>query len=161
MVEMGLLADILDSLDVAGAASSSEVVFTRSDVLPSCYAVTGLAAASIASVGVALQTLAGSTGPVQVDRRLASLWFGWSIRPSGWAMPSPWDALAGDYQTGGGWIKLHTNGPRGCGSGRCQLGWRRAGIGHCCCRWLRGCLAQSQQLGAPCPGQADCGGTAG
>ena len=28
---------------------------------------------------------------------VASLWFGVSLRPDGWSLPSPWDPLAGDY----------------------------------------------------------------
>ncbi|MGH8241600.1 MAG: CoA transferase, partial [Steroidobacteraceae bacterium] len=47
-----------------------------------------------------------------IDRRLASLWFGYSLRPVGWSLPSPWDPIAGDYATADGWIRLHTNAPR-------------------------------------------------
>jgi crotonobetainyl-CoA:carnitine CoA-transferase CaiB-like acyl-CoA transferase len=47
-----------------------------------------------------------------VDGRLTSLWFGWSIRPLGWDLPTPWDPIAGDYRTADGWIRLHTNAPR-------------------------------------------------
>ncbi|MDB5685936.1 MAG: L-carnitine dehydratase/bile acid-inducible protein, partial [Rhizorhabdus sp.] len=50
--------------------------------------------------------------PVIVDRRLSSLWFGWSIRPIGWTMAAAWDPIAGDYRAADGWIKLHTNAPR-------------------------------------------------
>jgi crotonobetainyl-CoA:carnitine CoA-transferase CaiB-like acyl-CoA transferase len=56
--------------------------------------------------------LAEDAGTVQVDRRLASLWFGYSFRPLGWTMPDLWDSIAGDYQTDDGWIRLHTNLPR-------------------------------------------------
>jgi crotonobetainyl-CoA:carnitine CoA-transferase CaiB-like acyl-CoA transferase len=48
---------------------------------------------------------------VTVDRDLASAWFAFSIRPEGWALASPWDAVAGDYAAADGWIKLHTNAP--------------------------------------------------
>jgi crotonobetainyl-CoA:carnitine CoA-transferase CaiB-like acyl-CoA transferase len=46
-----------------------------------------------------------------VDRRLASHWFGFSIQPIDWALPAPWDPIAGDYATADGWIRLHTNAP--------------------------------------------------
>jgi crotonobetainyl-CoA:carnitine CoA-transferase CaiB-like acyl-CoA transferase len=48
---------------------------------------------------------------VIVDQRLASLWFAQSIEPVGWRLPPIWDAIAGDYQSKDGWIKLHTNLP--------------------------------------------------
>ena len=84
--------------------------------LPSWFAVTDLAAASIgaATSNIAALTSEQASLPIPkitIDRRLASLWFGWSISPSGWSMPAPWDALAGDYQAPDGWIKLHTNAP--------------------------------------------------
>jgi hypothetical protein len=33
------------------------------------------------------------------------------LRPQGWKLSSPWDDLAGDYQTQDGFIRLHTNAP--------------------------------------------------
>lgn len=81
--------------------------------LPSVFAVTDLATASVAAAGLALSELLsaahGRVGCVRVDRRLASLWFGASIRPIGWAVPALWDSIAGDYRAGDGWIRLHTN----------------------------------------------------
>jgi len=87
-----------------------------SEYLPSPYAVTDLAVASLGAVGCALasllETLGLSKSPeVKVDRRLAALWFGFSVFPIGWKLPPIWDAIAGDYQTADGWIKLHTNLP--------------------------------------------------
>lgn len=83
--------------------------------LPSCFAVTDLAVASIGAVGQAIarlqQVLGGKPGAVAVDRRLASLWFSRSIYPIGWGLAATWDAIAGDYETADGWIKLHTNLP--------------------------------------------------
>ncbi|NVJ71088.1 MAG: CoA transferase [Alphaproteobacteria bacterium] len=83
--------------------------------LPSCFAVTDLAVASIGAVGQAIarlqQVLGGKPGAVAVDRRLASLWFSRSIYPIGWELAATWDAIAGDYETADGWIKLHTNLP--------------------------------------------------
>jgi hypothetical protein len=82
--------------------------------LPSYFPVSELAAASIGAAGASISELCALIGLAPkflVDYRLASLWFGWSLRPQGWEMPSPWDAIAGDYQTSDGWIKLHTNAP--------------------------------------------------
>jgi hypothetical protein len=84
------------------------------DRLPSCFPVSDLAVASVGAACAALAELSieqGGGGDVEVDYRLASLWFGWSIRPIGWDMPSAWDAIAGDYRATDGWIKLHTNAP--------------------------------------------------
>ncbi len=53
----------------------------------------------------------GSIPDVSVNRRLASMWYGWSIRPDGWQMPGAWDPIAGDYRARDGWIRLHTNAP--------------------------------------------------
>ena len=84
---------------------------------PSALAVSTLATASIATVGIEMAglirtlNLTAETPEVEVDQRLASLWYGWSFRPQGWEMPNAWDAIAGDYRTRDGWIKLHTNLP--------------------------------------------------
>ncbi len=83
--------------------------------LPSVFAVSDLAQASVAAAGVALARLVsldgGAAPTVTVDRDLASAWFAFSIRPEGWELPSAWDPVAGDYATADGWIRLHTNAP--------------------------------------------------
>lgn len=83
--------------------------------LASVYAVTDLAVASISAATLSIAHLIGlhqdRVPPVRVDRVLASHWFSRSIQPQGWALPPTWDAIAGDYQTKDGWIKLHTNAP--------------------------------------------------
>jgi crotonobetainyl-CoA:carnitine CoA-transferase CaiB-like acyl-CoA transferase len=90
---------------------------TGSGVRPSAFAVTELANASVAAVGVELAhymkaaNLVATPPAVTVDQRLASLWFGYSFRPQGWEMPSLWDPIAGDYPCADGWIRLHTNLP--------------------------------------------------
>ncbi|MEM6463134.1 MAG: CoA transferase [Pseudomonadota bacterium] len=85
------------------------------DDLPSWFAVSDLASASIGLAGLALaEWQARHNSPpakVTVDRRLASLWFGMTLRPIGWELPSPWDPIAGDYCAQDGWIRLHTNAP--------------------------------------------------
>ena len=84
---------------------------------PSLYAVSELANASVAAVGLAMADLIEALGlaphapEITVDQRLASLWFGYSFRPQGWEMPSLWDPIAGDYPCADGWIRLHTNLP--------------------------------------------------
>lgn len=108
-----ILGEILAALDLP-VTTADHVRFEGSDRLPSCFPVSDLAVASIGAACAAIAELAaagGSVADVVVDYRLASLWFGWSIRPNGWEMPSPWDAIAGDYPARDGWIKLHTNAP--------------------------------------------------
>ncbi|MFY0308728.1 CoA transferase [Leisingera sp. D0M16] len=83
----------------------------------SAFAVTELANASIAAVGLELAqliealNLAPSAPEVTVNQRLASLWFSYSFRPDGWELPSLWDAIASVYESQDGWIRLHTNLP--------------------------------------------------
>lgn len=83
--------------------------------LASVYAVTDLAIASLAAAGMAMAELIalqrGKKPSIQVDRRLASLWFSHSLRPLGWQLPPLWDAVAGNYQARDSWIRLHTNAP--------------------------------------------------
>ncbi|HWL30107.1 MAG TPA: CoA transferase, partial [Burkholderiaceae bacterium] len=81
--------------------------------LPSAYPVTALA---VASIGTAVQALAsymasgfGQRPAVAVDRRLASFWFGTTLRPLHWTVPAVRDPVTGDYRCRDGWIRLHTN----------------------------------------------------
>lgn len=91
------------------------VRFCSAGALSSAFAVTEMAAVSIAAAGLAVAALveqqAGQCFRVQVDRRLSAFWFASSLRPSGWSLPPLWDPIAGDYQTRDGWIRLHTNAP--------------------------------------------------
>jgi hypothetical protein len=111
----GFLSELWSALDGEPAALD-RLALTGSDELPSAFPVTDFAAA--ATTGMAALAIAeliaqsgGDAPDVRVDRRLASLWFGWSIRPIGWDLPPVWDAVAGDYRTADGWIRLHTNAP--------------------------------------------------
>ncbi len=87
--------------------------------LPGAFAVSDFAAASVACAALAadeLQALAsgrrgGAGAGVEVDRRLAALWFGASLRPQGWMPPPARDSLTGDYACADGWIRLHCNAP--------------------------------------------------
>lgn len=93
-----------------------QLVFVAEEQLPSVFPVTPLACAAIATAGLAVAALLeakhGLKPIVTVDSHLASLWFGWSLKPINWQLPSAWDAIAGDYQASDGWIRLHTNAPR-------------------------------------------------
>ena len=109
-----ILSEVLDALALPSHATNRLTV-TGAESLPSCFPVTELAAAAIGAAGLAVSELLGSVGPppaVTVDRRLASAWFGVSVRPRGWSMPAAWDPIAGDYRAADGWIRLHTNAPR-------------------------------------------------
>lgn len=94
-----------------GHDDAAPVAVVGDGAYPSAFAVTDLAAATVAAAGAEVAALAGGGRGVTVDRRLASAWFAWSMRPDGWELPPVWDAVAGDYATADGWIRLHTNAP--------------------------------------------------
>jgi len=110
-----------DLIDVLWAAVAGEntampaLRVTGNPTLESAFPVSDLATASIAVAGLAVSQLVTSTTDVEpavtIDRGLADAWFGTAFTPVGWELPSPWDAIAGDYQTADGWIRLHTNAP--------------------------------------------------
>jgi hypothetical protein len=83
--------------------------------LPSVFDVTGMATASVAAALLAVAERVGATGApvpdIAVDQRHVALAFACEreVRPVGWTLPPLWDALAGDYGTQDGWIRLHTN----------------------------------------------------
>ncbi|MGB3818270.1 CoA transferase [Achromobacter pulmonis] len=96
------------------------VAVTGHGALPSVFAVTEFATAAIGAAGLAMAEFvaagAGLAGEaavpaVEVDQRLASFWFGTTLRPVGWTSPPLWDPVAGDYLAADGWIRLHTNAP--------------------------------------------------
>jgi crotonobetainyl-CoA:carnitine CoA-transferase CaiB-like acyl-CoA transferase len=93
----------------------TQVSLTGQGDLPSVFRVSDLAVACTAAAGVAIaefiEVQYAQRPTVGADRRLASMWFGWSIRPQGWSLPPAWDPIAGDYPTVDGWIRLHTNAP--------------------------------------------------
>ncbi len=106
-----ILSEVLDNLTLP-PAMQARLTVTSAESLPSCFSVTDLATAAIAAAGLAVSHLLGAGNdlpPVTVDRHLASAWFISSLRPRGWALPSPWDPIAGDYRAADGWIRLHTN----------------------------------------------------
>ncbi|MDR9864797.1 CoA transferase [Pseudomonas baetica] len=107
------MTDLLTSIQAALGLPHTPIPFTASGALPSAFAVTDLACASIAAAGQAISELiqqqTAYLPSVEVDRRLASFWFATSLRPMGWEVPPLWDPVAGDYATRDGWIRLHTN----------------------------------------------------
>jgi crotonobetainyl-CoA:carnitine CoA-transferase CaiB-like acyl-CoA transferase len=109
-----LLRAAWSALDLPSTARNA-VRWTGEGELPSYFPTTGLAAASVATAALAVHELiiaqGGAPAAVTIDQRLASMWFSWSIHPVGWERPPLWDAVAGDYPTADGWIRLHTNAP--------------------------------------------------
>lgn len=144
---------------------SERVVITGRGSLPSVFAVSDFAAASVAAAGLALaewsEARSGNRPAVSVDRRLASLWFGFSIAPQGWALPPAWDPVAGDYASADGWIRLHTNAPHHRAAALKVLGTaaERAVVAAAVVRWRGdaleaaivaegGCAAVMRSMGA-------------
>ena len=110
--------DLVDVLwaGVAGENTAMPALRVSGEpALDSAFPVSDLATASIAVAGLAISQLVTSTTDVEpvvsIDRGLADAWFATAFRPVGWELPSPWDAIAGDYETADGWIRLHTNAP--------------------------------------------------
>jgi hypothetical protein len=134
-----MLTQFMDAL--GGPGPSPDILLPAGGSLPSVFAVSDLAQASVAAAGAALARLVGleeaSAPDVLVDRDLASAWFGYSLRPEGWSLPSPWEALSGDYATADGWIKLHTNAPHHRGAALSVLGvdQDRDAVAAAVCGW--------------------------
>ena len=111
-----VLAQIMSAfLDEHTKVEEPSLVEVGEGELESWFAVSDLAVATIGIAGLMLSEFAaahgGRAGRVSVDRRLASLWFGWTIHPLGWTLPPAWEPLSGDYRAKDGWIRLHTNAP--------------------------------------------------
>jgi crotonobetainyl-CoA:carnitine CoA-transferase CaiB-like acyl-CoA transferase len=111
--ETALRASMSAALDLS---DTTPVRIGGEATLDSAYPVSDLATASVTTAAVATAQLCTALGfdeaTVSVDRALCDAWFGMALTPVGWTIPSPWDAIAGDYPTAdGGWIRLHTNAP--------------------------------------------------
>ena len=143
------MTDLLTSIQAALGLPHTPIAFTSSGELPSAFAVTDLACASIATAGQAvselLQQHTGRLPHLEVDRRLASFWFATSIRPLGWSVPPMWDPVAGDYATQDGWIRLHTNAPHHRAANETVLGAvdNRAAMASNVARWAKSDLEQA------------------
>ncbi len=74
------------------------------------YPVSQFAAAAVGATALALADLVGSDSQAEVNTPLVDGWFSAAVRART-PVASPWEALAGDYATGDGWIRLHTNVP--------------------------------------------------
>jgi acetylornithine deacetylase/succinyl-diaminopimelate desuccinylase-like protein len=98
------LSSLLDAMDSVSAPGSVD----PNSADPTIESVSVPAASSTNSLA--------SKQTVIVDRRLASFWFAYSLRPIGWKPPSAEDFVMGDYQTRDGCIPMPpTTGPRRCG----------------------------------------------
>ncbi|MGI9491438.1 MAG: CoA transferase [Geminicoccaceae bacterium] len=111
-----LLHEIACAFDIDPTAmAEAPFRIVGDDALPSFFGVSSLAAKSIGMAGAMLWQFASGEASdpaaVIVDQRLASLWFGLSLRPIGWTLSPTWDSVAGDYRAKDGWIRLHTNAP--------------------------------------------------
>jgi hypothetical protein len=102
---------MLDTILRELGGAPARCTFHDEDSLPSISATSDFAAASVGAAGAMLAGLPGVGGDVNVSRRLASLWFGFSIQPDGWQLPPLWDPVAGDYRASDRWIRIHTNAP--------------------------------------------------
>ncbi|RON23215.1 acyl-CoA transferase [Pseudomonas brassicacearum] len=143
------MTDLLTSIQTALGLPHTPILFTSSGALPSAFAVTDLACASIAAAGQAVSELllqhTDRLPGVEVDRRLASFWFATSIRPIGWSVPPLWDPIAGDYATKDGWIRLHTNAPHHRAAVESVLGTctDRAAMASNVAQWVNSDLEQA------------------
>ena len=143
------MTGLLTSIQAALGLPRTPIPLTSSGALPSAFAVTDLACASIAAAGQAasalLQQQTGRLPNLEVDRRLASFWFATSIRPVGWSVPPLWDPVAGDYATKDGWIRLHTNAPHHRAAAESVLGAcaDRADVASKVAQWSKTDLEQA------------------
>ncbi|WP_223490824.1 CoA transferase [Pseudomonas sp. A-RE-19] len=150
------MTDLLTSIQAALSLPHTPIPFTSSGALPSAFAVTDLACASIAAAGQAVSELlnrqSGRLPSLEVDRRLASFWFATSIRPIGWSVPPLWDPVAGDYATKDGWIRLHTNAPHHRAAAESVLGVcaDRAAMASKVAQWAKSDLEQAVVAAGGC-----------
>lgn len=106
--------EIAGALGAGNDLESPGSVMEVAGALPSCFAVSDLAAATVGAACAEVSAFASpddNATPPRVDRRLASYWFQNSIYPVGWELPPVWDDIAGVYRTSDGFIRLHTNAP--------------------------------------------------
>ena len=96
-------------------AHLKRISVTGTGTLPSAFPVTDFATGAMGAAALAMvehiSVLSGRVAHTEIDRRLASLWFGVSLKPQGWSLPAAWDVVAGDYRASDAWIRLHTNAP--------------------------------------------------
>lgn len=124
-----------------GDAEPASFTVTGEGGLPSVFAVTDMATATIGAASCEIARLVGQasgTAPaVTVDRRQASFWYDLTFQAQGWEIPGIWDSIAGDYPTRDGWIRLHTNAPHHRAAAQRVLGDHpdRAAMAPAVARW--------------------------
>ncbi len=96
--------------EALGPTSAINLSVTDPGELASCFRVSALAFASMRAAALELAAFTGAR-EVTISERLTQHWFGTTLRPIGWSLPSAWDPIAGDYRGADGWIRLHTNAP--------------------------------------------------
>lgn len=118
-----LLNELLDGVGIDLSFNPSLQLESQGhESLPSCFAVTELAATSMLTAASALAEYCHADArqashqlptmnDLTVNRRLASLWFDKSMVAQDWKPGGLWDDIAGDYACADGWIRLHTNAP--------------------------------------------------
>jgi CoA-transferase family III len=116
-----------------GGFEGPPIDFDEHGSYASAFKVSVLAAGSIGAASRAAIEFAFERGMVAendarvvVHRRLSSAWFRSTLRSADWDLPPMWDALAGDYETADGWIKLHTNAPHHRDAALRALGCKRS-----------------------------------
>ena len=146
---------MLDALDLRADLDALQIDGTGA--LPSAFAVTDFAAASIATAAAGIAALLARRSDdrapaIAVDRRLSAGWLQLSIRPLGWQLPPPWDAIAGDYACRDGWIRLHTNAPHHRAAAEAVLGRHadKAGMADAVRRWDRTALESAVVAAGGC-----------
>ncbi len=109
------LVEIEEAVGGLTGSNAAELSIGGRGSLPSVFATSDLAVASVAAAGRAVARVAETLGQggrrVDVDRRLVSMWFWSTIDPIGWKPPAGWDSVAGVYRARDRWIRLHTNVP--------------------------------------------------
>lgn len=158
----GFLDHIAEALGDAEPVSFS---VTSEGGLPSVFAVTDMATATIGAASAELARLiaqaSGAAPDVSIDRRLASFWYDLTFQAQGWEIPGIWDSIAGDYPTKDGWIRLHTNAPHHRAAAQRVLGDHadRAAMAPAVAKWEakaledavvaeRGCAAEMRSIEA-------------
>jgi hypothetical protein len=151
---MDLRTQISAALDAAGL-SCGDYVETGGGSWPSAFSVSDLAVASIGAACAEVTALSGQNRPVEIDRRLASLWFSLTVQPQGWDLPPVWDDLAGVYRTSDGFIRLHTNAPHHKAAALRALGCAsdRASVDAAVAEWLASELEAAVVAGNGCAAQ--------
>lgn len=153
------MTDLLTSIQLALDLPAALLATTEAGALPSAFAVTELACASMGAAGQAVARLleqqTARLPMVSVDRRLVSFWFTSSLRPLGWSVPPLWDPIAGDYACADGWIRLHTNAPHHRAAAERVLGQaaQRTAMALKVARWNAGELEQAIVDEAGCAAQ--------